>query len=89
MDEILQHTKRVEAWLSKTPDSLKAWVVDETERRREVHLDSLSLMGAQRELSGWLVENGFEPLQRWSYQDPPGGPRQDFQECVRHFRLKT
>ncbi len=50
--------------------------------------DALSLRGAEREVTAWLLGYGYEPTGRWSYEDDEDRNGQHH-ESSRSFRLKA
>jgi hypothetical protein len=56
----------------------------EDESEHEYDVTSLSMRGAQREITGWLIRNGYAPVARWTAEAADGG---DVVESSRKFRL--
>jgi hypothetical protein len=70
----------LEVWLSKDNLEITCRVVFNDESATELEVGSLSMRGAQREITGWLIGQGYEPVGRWSIEDQHGF------ETMRHFR---
>jgi hypothetical protein len=47
-------------------------VVHEDESVEEWNIDSLSVRGAEREITGYLIEQGHRPVGRWHVEDTEG-----------------
>jgi hypothetical protein len=58
-------TGPIEIWLSQANMAITGRVVFEDESTGELVVDSLSLRGAEREVTGYLIGNGWEPAGRW------------------------
>lgn len=76
-----EHTKPspIEVWLRQDNMQVSCMIVREDETTSEYEVNSMSMRGAQRELTGWLIRDGYEPVGRW--QDEADS------ETVRRFRL--
>lgn len=55
----------IEVWLTQANIAVRCRVVHEDEHTEEVDVESLSMRGAQREVTGRLIEQGYEPATRW------------------------
>ena len=75
----------VEVWLSKPHIEIKCRIVHEDESTEEPSVESLSMRGAQREITGWLVSLGYAPVGRWETEWSHEGTGQ--QETMRRFRV--
>lgn len=66
----------VELWLTQNNMEITCMAVREDERTEALDVDSLSMRGAQREMTGWLVSLGYTPVGRWGVQatDDADGP---------------
>jgi hypothetical protein len=73
----------IEVWLRQDNMKVDCWIVYEDEST-DVGLDisSLSMRGAQREITGYLIATGYEPVARWHAEVEDGS------ETVRQFRPK-
>ncbi len=62
----------IEVWLRQTNLTVDCTVVNEDESTREYGVDSLSMRGAQREMTGYFIGEGYQPDGRWTAtaQDP-------------------
>lgn len=81
------NTDPIEVWLSQKNLAVSCRIVweDETTGDYDSMVDSLSIRGAQREVSGWLIGLGYSPAGRWEYETPD--PHQDaLPECSRRFQ---
>jgi hypothetical protein len=81
-------TEIIEVWL--TADGLKkiiCRVVDENEHTGEYDVDSLSMRGAQREMTGFFISRDWEPIGRWEIEatDETNYTNENG-ECSRKFR---
>ncbi len=70
----------IEVWLRQDNMQVKCMVVYEDESTSEPDVDSLSMRGAQREMTSRLIGEGYEPAGRWKQQA-------DGETC-RQFRYK-
>lgn len=61
-------TQPIEVWLSQQNLQVTCTVVYEDERTDHVDIDALSMRGAQREITGWLIGNGYTPAGRWEIE---------------------
>jgi hypothetical protein len=75
----------IEVWLSKPNMQVTCRIVFEDESASGLDMDSLSMRGAQREITAWLVARDYEPAGRWEAEltNDDG----ETLEAVRHFRL--
>jgi hypothetical protein len=55
----------IEVWLSQPNIEITCTIVREDETTRGADIGSLSMRGAQREITGWLIGLGYEPAGRW------------------------
>jgi hypothetical protein len=58
-------TGPIEVWLSQANLTVTCTVVHEDESTEELSTDSLSMRGAQREITGALIRQGYAPVGRW------------------------
>lgn len=58
-------TGPIEVWLSQSNLTVTCTIVAEDETTDELEVNSLSMNGAQREITGWLIKQGFAPVGRW------------------------
>jgi hypothetical protein len=75
----------IEAWLITKAIEILCTVVFEDESTTQLDVDSNSMRGAQREITGWLIGRGYRPLGRWVTEatDEEG----DAIETTRRFQL--
>ena len=79
----LDASRPIEVWLSQPNIEITCSVVFEDESTTTLDIDSLSMRGAQREITGWLISQGYRPVGRWEDEaNAPDGQR----ECSRRFR---
>ena len=75
-------TQPIEVWLSQRNFEVTGRVVYESERTDHLRIESLSMRGAQREVTGFLIEQGYAPAGRWEIEPVRDGD----QETSRRFR---
>jgi hypothetical protein len=74
--------KPIEVWLTQRNMEVTCRIVHEDETVETVDVDSLSMRGAQREITGWLIGDGFKAIGRWTVEHSDiNGPA----ETVRRF----
>jgi len=56
----------IEVWLRQRNLSVSCKVVYGGESTEELEIDLLSMRGAQREITGWLISQGYMPDGRWA-----------------------
>jgi hypothetical protein len=56
----------LEVWLTQNNLDVTCTVVREDESTEPLDIDSLSMRGAMREITGYLIEKGYKPVGRWS-----------------------
>ena len=78
-------TGTVEVWLSwiNAEMDIRVRYVRADESTREEIAESVSMRGAQREVSGQMIAAGWEPVSRWMTERDEGG---EAVECFRTFR---
>jgi len=83
----------IEVWLRQDNMAIACMVVREDESTAELEIHSLSMRGAQREITGFLVGKGYEPVGRWHGEFTPDDQDPtvaiDLPECSRRFKLKA
>ena len=77
----------IEVWLSQGNMEVTCRAVHEDESTSYRDVDSLSMRGAQREITGWLISRGYEPAGRWEAE--VSDPQVGVQESVRRFKPGT
>jgi hypothetical protein len=80
---LLDATQPIEVWLTKKNIEVTCRVVFEDESDSELDVDSLSMRGAQREITAWLIREGYDPAGRW---EVTAADEDGTIEAVRHFR---
>jgi hypothetical protein len=74
----------IEVWLTKTNIDVTCRVVFEDETDTRLEVDSLSVMGAQREMTAYLIGIGYMAATRWETTEE--NPNGDVLESLRRFR---
>jgi hypothetical protein len=69
----------IEVWLSQKNMAVTCRVVFEDESVGHLEVDSLSLRGAEREMTGFFLAEGLKPVGRWQTED------EDDHEAWRRF----
>jgi hypothetical protein len=78
-----QASEPIEVWLRQDNMKVYCWIVYEDESTDEdLEVKSLSMRGAQREITGYLIATGYEPVGRWRAEVEDGS------ETMRQFRPK-
>jgi hypothetical protein len=79
------NTKRtpIEVWLRQANIAVTCTVACEDETTYTLDVDSMSLRGAQREITGYLISDGYAPVGRWEWTAEGS---EDWVECTRTFR---
>lgn len=75
----------IEVWLRQATMAgmaIECMIVAEDETTSELDVDSLSMRGAQREMTGHFIGQGYEPVGRWEVTVPDA-------ETVRRFKPKA
>jgi hypothetical protein len=62
-------TKPIEVWLSRPHLEVTCRIVFSDGTAIAVGVDAPSILGAQHEMTAWLLEQGYEPAGRWSTRD--------------------
>ena len=81
----------IEVWLSRANTRFTCTVVLENEKTSTLDVNSRSMRGAQREITGYLIERGYTPVGDWEVEaagdDGNGG--KDTVESSRTFKLSV
>jgi len=56
----------IEVWLRQTNLTVDCTVVNEDESTEDYNVSSLSMRGAQREMTGYFIREGYRPDGRWT-----------------------
>jgi hypothetical protein len=75
-----ENSAPIEVWLTQPDLSIIGRVVFNDETVSGLDVGCLSMGGAQREVTGWLISQGYEPADRWRAEDLRG------RETMRSFR---
>lgn len=70
MNKLEEEAGPIEVWLRQQNILISCMIVYEDETTTEYDVDSLSMRGAQREVTGWLIREGYTPDGRWSIETP-------------------
>jgi hypothetical protein len=70
----------IEVWLTQKNLEITCRVVHEDESVEMLGVDSLSMRGAQREMTGWYISKGYAPVGRWesAWNDDRNGEGETF-----------
>lgn len=80
-------TQPIEVWLSQPNLQVSCRAVYEDERTATLDVDALSMRGAQREVTGFLIERGYTPAGRWEIERLLEGDREGVAaETSRRFK---
>jgi hypothetical protein len=89
VSKLEDNTSPVEVWLTKKDIAVGAVIYADDVVLWQDDTDSISMRGAQREMTAWLISAGYEPLDRWRVEYTNGGGEYDVaMETVRTFRPK-
>jgi len=79
----------IEVWLSQANMEITCTVVLENESTSTLEVNSLSMRGAQREITGYLIAHGYTPVGRWEVEagSDNGYGGKDTVETSRRFKL--
>ena len=73
----------IEVWLTQANLQVRCTIVNQDETTHsDLPIDSLSMRGAQREITGYLIEQGYKPDGRWKVEVEDGQGA----ESVRRFK---
>jgi hypothetical protein len=79
----MTNTGAIEVWLRLDDTTVSCNVVRDDESTYELDVDALSMRGAQREMTGYFIDEGYEPVGEWQVEvDSRNGPM----ETVRRFQ---
>ena len=78
----------IEVWLSKPNIEITCAIVHDDETTTSLSVDSLSMRGAQREITGYLISKGYVPAGRWEteHTGSDGYVGTETLECARQFK---
>jgi hypothetical protein len=81
----------IEVWLSRANTGFTCTVVLENEKTSTLDVNSLSMRGAQREITGYLIERGYTPVGDWEVEaaSDDGNGGKDTVESSRTFKLSV
>lgn len=81
-------TQPIEVWLSQPNLEVTCRIVYEDERTDTLDIGSLSMRGAQREVTGYLIKQGYTPAGRWEIEHLVEGDEREavVEETSRRFR---
>ncbi len=75
----------IEVWLRSESLGLVCTVVRPDETTKTLDVDALSMRGAEREMTGWFIGQGYAPVGRWQTEASDGD---ESIEVVRTFKFK-
>jgi hypothetical protein len=78
----------IEVWLSRANMEITCTVVLEDESTSTLDVNSLSMRGAQREITGYFIAHGYTPVGRWEVEADSDNGGKDTVETSRKFKLK-
>jgi hypothetical protein len=79
-------TQPIEVWISQPNIGVSGRVVYEDERTDTLNIDSLSMRGAQREVTGFLIQQGYTPTGRWEIERIVEADHDTVVETSRRFK---
>ena len=81
----------IEVWLSQAKMGITCTVVLEDERTSTLDVNALSIRGAQREITGYLIDHGYTPVGSWEVEadSDNGYGGKDAVETSRKFKLSV
>jgi hypothetical protein len=80
-------TQIIEVWLTQDRMEIICRVVHEDESAETFDVNSLSMRGAQREMTAFFIRNEWEPIGRWEIQvNDESNYTNETLECSRKFR---
>jgi hypothetical protein len=81
----------IEVWVSQAKSGITCTVVLEDERTSTLDVNSRSIPGAEREITGYLIAHGYSPVGNWEVQaaSDNGDGGQDPVETSRKFKLSV
>jgi hypothetical protein len=82
---IQEKSSPIEVWLSQSNMTVTCRVVHEDESTEHLDIDSLSMRGAQREITGLLINLGYKPDGRWTTEAEDSN--YEDRETWRRFKL--
>jgi hypothetical protein len=80
----------IEVWLTQKNIEVTCMIVHEDETTTSIDVESLSMRGAQREITGWLIADGYTPVGRWETQEtnPGNFGAVEVAETMRRFKIE-
>jgi hypothetical protein len=81
----------IEVWLSQANMKVRCTVVLEDESTSTLDVNSLSIRGAQREMTGYLIAHGYTPVGSWEVEADSnnGYGGKETVEASRRFKLSV
>lgn len=81
----------IEVWLSQANMEITCTVVLEDESTSTLDVNSLSMRGAQREMTGYLIAHGYTPIGDWAVEadSDNGYGGKETVETSRKFKLSA
>jgi hypothetical protein len=84
---ITDRSSPIEVWLTQKNMTVTCRVVHEDESTEDLDIASLSMRGAQREITGWLLKWGYKPDGRWTTEEEDDQVDYGPSETVRRFKF--
>jgi hypothetical protein len=80
----------IEVWLTNRNIEVTCMIVCEDETTDHLDVDSLSMRGAQREITGYFIGRGYSPVGRWEVANANDDTPEELwgRETFRKFKLK-
>jgi hypothetical protein len=67
----------IEVFLSQRNMKVYCTVAYEDEHTDQLEVEALSIRGAQREMTGWFIAQGYKPVGRWESEQTEFTPEGD------------
>jgi len=77
----------IEVWLTQKNMTVTCLVVHEDETTKTLGVDALTMRGAQREITGYLISEGYTPVGRWEEETSQDIAGDGAIETVRRFKI--
>jgi hypothetical protein len=59
----------IEVWLRRSGVGINCLIVHDDESTYEVQVESPSMLGAQREITGYFITQGYQPVGGWEMSE--------------------
>lgn len=81
-ETVVTEAETVEVWVRETREGVFCMVVKEDERTDDLDVYAHTVEGAAREITGYFMSQGYEPVGGWEWKNDFGNER------VRTFKRK-